>query len=91
MINDENNSSSTDETNSQARLPVIIPSFDESSSNILQTHQISTTVQDQRQSQETMEKSSNNNEYVNPRGIRFTTASLATNESVHGKSKVFCK
>ncbi|CAF3875585.1 unnamed protein product [Rotaria sp. Silwood2] len=76
-MNNENESSSINETASQTKLPIIVPSFDESSSNILQTHQILTTVQTEKQSQETIvaQTSSNNNEYINPRGIRFTTAS----------------
>ncbi|CAF4326909.1 unnamed protein product, partial [Adineta steineri] len=49
-----------------------IPSFDESSTN-----QILTNVQDEQQSQETIvtQTSSNPNEYINPRGIRFTSGS----------------
>ncbi|CAF3574167.1 unnamed protein product [Rotaria sordida] len=76
-MNNENESGSINDTTSQTILPIIVPSFDESSSNILQTHQISTNVQAEKQSQETIvtQTSSNNHEYINPRGIRFTTAS----------------
>jgi hypothetical protein len=73
----ENESSLTIDTSPQTIIPLIIPSFDDSSSNILQTNQISTTIQEKQ-------IPSNNNEYINPRGIRFTTAS-PTNESVKGK------
>ena len=66
-----------------------MPSFDESSPNILQTHQASTTVQEQQHSPEKIVKqpssSPPNNEFVNPRGIRFTTES-PTNESVKSDS-----
>ncbi|CAF3886360.1 unnamed protein product [Adineta steineri] len=56
-----------------------IPSFDESSTN-----QILTNVRDEQQSQETIvtQTSSNPNEYINPRGIRFTSGS-PINESVN--------
>ena len=72
---------------SQTILPIIIPSLDESSSNILQTNQIETSVAENQQSQEVIgsQTSANNNEFTNPRGIRFTTAS-PTNESSKGKT-----
>jgi len=78
----ENESSLTIDTSPQTIIPLIIPSFDDSSSNILQTNQISTTIQEKQ-------IPSNNNEYINPRGIRFTTAS-PTNESVKGKKQIIC-
>jgi len=62
------------DTSPQTIIPLIIPSSDDSSSNILEKNEISTTIQEK------------NNEYINPRGIRFTTAS-PTNESVKGKDK----
>ncbi|CAM4905012.1 unnamed protein product [Rotaria socialis] len=77
-MNDDNEAGLINDTTSQTILPIIVPSFEESSSsNILQTHQTSTTVQEEKQSHESIvtQTSSNNNEYINPRGIRFTTAS----------------
>jgi hypothetical protein len=63
----------------QTVLPIIIPSFDESSSNLLQTK-----IEGEQQSEiPVTQTSSNNNEYINPRGIRFTT--LPTNEPVKGR------
>jgi len=71
-----------DDTSPQTIIPLIIPSFDDSSSN-----QISTTNEGKQELLET-QIPSNNNEYINPRGIRFATAS-PTNESVKGKDKSF--
>lgn len=75
----------TQSNSSQTILPLLAPSFGESSSNI---NQIPSTIQEKQQSSESIKPQtiSTNNEYINPRGIRFTTVS-PTNETVKGTTK----
>lgn len=90
-LNNQGESSSINDATSQTILPIIVPSFSESSSNILETHQKATATQAEQQSQENLtgQAATSNNEYINPRGIRFTTES-PTNESAKGKNSEFC-
>jgi hypothetical protein len=89
----------TDNPTDEAVLPIIVPSFDESSSRVILTSELSTTTttsEEEQQPQETTDSASTqpeaqtpstNNEYINPRGIRFTTAPAtpATGGPVKGK------
>ncbi|UJR29178.1 hypothetical protein I4U23_010392 [Adineta vaga] len=68
------------ESTNETILPIIVPSFDESSPRIILTNEPSiTTSEEEQQSQEitdqtsTTQTTTNNSEYINPRGIRFTT------------------
>ncbi|CAF0759689.1 unnamed protein product [Adineta steineri] len=79
----------TDNSPHETILPIIVPSFDESSSSrIILTNEPSTTTttvtsEEEQPSQEMTDSASslqsetqtstNTNEYINPRGIRFTT------------------
>ena len=67
-------------------LPIIVPSFDESSARVIHTNESSSTVinESEPSSQETSEPpaaatATNQSEFVNPRGIRFTTAPTHSN------------
>ncbi len=77
---------------SETILPIIVPSFDESSARVIQTNETTTIVEGEQPTEETNNPSSqtatNSNEYINPRGIRFTTsttAPTATTGPVKGK------
>lgn len=80
--------STGDESSSSADppiLPIIVPSFDESSARVVQTNEPLSTVTNESElssssSQETSEPTpaANQSEFVNPRGIRFTTTPTNT-------------
>ncbi len=80
---------------SETILPIIVPSFDQSSARVIQTNEPSTTpaiVEGEQQVEETnnplAQTTMNNNEYINPRGIRFTTSTTApTTDTASGPAR----
>ncbi|CAF4255617.1 unnamed protein product [Rotaria sp. Silwood2] len=91
--NNEIESTTTDNSSSESILPIIVPSFDELSSRVINVNETSTTttttVESEQQSQEInnspseieTQTSTNNNEYINPRGIRFTASTTTPTTS----------
>ncbi|CAF2138284.1 unnamed protein product [Rotaria magnacalcarata] len=81
-INNEIESTTSDNSSTESSLPVIAPSFDESASRVININEasITGTTENEPQSPETSnsplpsQTSTTNNEYINPRGIRFTTS-----------------
>jgi hypothetical protein len=83
---DTTSTNNENECSAETILPIITPSFDEISSRIIQTNESSSTttatVESEQQSQDnTNQPSTNNNEYINPRGIRFTTTTTTPTAS----------
>ncbi len=79
---------------SETILPIIVPSFDESSARVIQTNEPSITtaiVEGEQQTEETnnplAQTTTNNNEYINPRGIRFTTSTTAPTTTASGPAR----
>ena len=70
---------------------MIIPSFDEPSARVIQTNELSTTTTVIEGTEQTNNPPSQipntNNEYVNPRGIRFTTSTTTTTPTAPGPTK----
>jgi hypothetical protein len=81
-----NNETESTTENSETILPLISPSIDESSVRIIQTNEpLTPTIEGEQQSQEinntVPQTTTNNNEYINPRGIRFTTSTTTPTTS----------
>ena len=78
-------------------MPIIDPSFDEATARVVDSNEAARTNQEVDQSsQETSESSSsttknpdNPSEYVNPRGIRFTTSASTATLTVPAKGMSF--
>lgn len=91
-VNNENESQSENlpsPTSTEPILPVISSSLDESTERVIQTNEPSTSNDSQEENSQQTEQTtpSTNSEYVNPRGIRFTTSptpSSSTTSHVKG-------
>lgn len=74
---------------------MIVPSFDEPSARVIQTNELSTTTTAVEGNEQTNNPPSQipniNNEYVNPRGIRFTTSTTTPTAPgpTKGKEELF--
>lgn len=82
-------------SSSETILPIIVPSFDDSSARVIQTNEPSTIVEAEQttdpSSQTATATGVNNSEFTNPRGIRFTTAPTtpASTGPVKGREKTY--
>lgn len=98
-INNETEPTTSDNLLTEPSLPIIVPLFDESASRVINTNEASITaaIESEPQSpdisntplpsQTESQTATTNNEYINPRGIRFTTSTTTPTASAPVKGK----